>query len=94
MNVSFVQCKTLGHAWEVIPTRQKRGYKNILQLRCVNCGTERFDALDWRGELLYRYYEYPEGYKDAEKMPKPELRILLMRSHKMRIHKEAVMTNA
>jgi|SRR5215831_6997076 len=61
---SFVRCRSYGHAWDEFapidldaPT-----YGWRLSLRCLRCGTERHDNLDFKGKLMGRRYIYPQGY--------------------------------
>lgn len=51
--------------------------------RCEICGTERLQALDVYGTVIYSAYDWPDGYSDEfQKMPTPaELRIANARKH-------------
>lgn len=68
MDDAFLRCHAMHfHAFEEFhPTNMRRpqfGFRvsNV----CINCGTERHDLRNWRGQLLAREYRYPEGYKLA-----------------------------
>lgn len=68
----FTPCRTLGHAWDEVPStwRPDNGLA-VITLRCTRCTTTREDVISrLSGGLYGRYYTYPEGYKDAEKMNK------------------------
>jgi hypothetical protein len=34
-----------------------------LSLRCLRCSTERHDNIDFKGNVMGRYYRYPDGYQ-------------------------------
>ena len=65
---SYVICRTLGHAWDVIPNAQFsldlfRTSSGAMALRCIRCFTERYDYIGKDMEIAYRTYKYPEHYK-------------------------------
>lgn len=81
MSDAILRCKALGHRWaDFSPVDMKRpsfGWR--LSLRCERCTTERHDLLNSLGELIGggRQYVYVEGYREAEKLSRPELRMVL-----------------
>lgn len=84
--IEYVTCKTIGHAWDHNPNPSRRGssYKHVLAFRCTRCGTERIDGLDWKGDIIFRYYVYPENYRSAQKMARNDLRLALVRFYRRR----------
>jgi hypothetical protein len=92
LDTEFVQCRALLHAWDDIPYdggapkrwRVARRHVNVLQFRCLRCGTIRYDV--WSkvtGELVERVYRTPEGYA----LPKGRGRKVLVRKEYMaRLH--------
>lgn len=91
-NISYVQCRTLGHAWEKIPRTQRTkewvGYG--FALRCTRCHTERYDDFDHVGELSRRQYGYPDDYKLAkdETPDRSSLRMMFARVERLRYRDE------
>lgn len=66
----YLQCRLLGHQWNIIPNRRKPQFGDMLSLGCARCDSVREDIVSRRyGELLARNYDYPEGY-----LIKPEKR--------------------
>lgn len=64
LHIDYLKCRSWGHEWEDFRPLQKRsGWGELLSLRCVRCGTERFDTIDSNGDISKRQYVYPEGYK-------------------------------
>ena len=80
LELSYVWCKTIGHAWDEFTPHMKRaqfGYR--LSLLCVRCTAERHDIVSIiDGRLLQREYRYPEGYKLAMKYSRDEFRKVLI----------------
>jgi hypothetical protein len=78
---TYVHCKTLGHAWEDDPFSLRRtSFGNSVTFKCIRCTTERVDIFSFHaGDLLARRYHYPDGYRNAEKLTKNELRLELIR---------------
>lgn len=59
-------CRLIGHAWDAVGANRKPKFGILIMLRCERCTTIRNDLTDRSGLLLARYYEYAEGYRDAE----------------------------
>lgn len=67
----YLMCRTLLHAWDQIPDDGGHGRQYVesrtvrrVMFRCTRCGVRRAEA--WSaitGDLLFRTYEYPDGYK-------------------------------
>lgn len=91
-NIEFVECRTLGHAWEQIPRKVREhdwsGYG--FALRCVRCGCERFDDFDHLGQLSHRKYDHPEGYHMArdETPDRSSMRLVFARVHRIKYRGE------
>lgn len=65
--LEYVHCRTYGHGWEwFTPLGKQPAWGTWLALRCVRCGTERFDTVGVYGQLESRRYVYPEGYQMAQ----------------------------
>jgi hypothetical protein len=62
---AFVKCRIYRHAWdEFYPIDMERPwYGWRLSLRCMRCQTERHDTMDFKGQLMGRFYLYPDGYQ-------------------------------
>lgn len=84
----YLKCRLIAHLWDDDeedrevwgdPTR-------ALNLRCARCGMVRDDSFDWRGGLLDRDYDPPEGYQiPSELRPnKEQLRREWIRRQKIR----------
>jgi hypothetical protein len=61
----FVICRTIGHSWDENPNAEVDTMfptEFLFALRCVRCTTERFDFSNVTGQLIQRYYRYPEKY--------------------------------
>jgi hypothetical protein len=62
----YVRCRTWGHAWEpyAVPvrTQARQRWGSRYGLKCLRCGTERYDVVDTRGVLVARQYVYAEQY--------------------------------
>lgn len=82
--VAFIECKTIGHAWEQHNPHDDgdlRGWDSRLTLRCDRCSSTRIDYIDYLGELGDRSYRKPDGYADAkdEKPSRAALRLMMVR---------------
>lgn len=82
--VAFIECKTLGHAWEEFNPHDDgdtRGWDSRLTLRCTRCTSTRIDYIDYVGELGDRKYWKPDGYADAkdEKPSRAALRLMMVK---------------
>lgn len=59
----FLQCRLLGHQWDVAPNGRTPPFGDMITLRCGRCGSVREDIVSRRfGELLARRYDYADGY--------------------------------
>lgn len=79
---AFLRCRTFGHAWsEFDPEGGVDWHRDHwrITLRCDHCRTERYDVLDWRGDVLTRNYWYPDGYKQAGLPRRADFRMELYR---------------
>lgn len=81
------ECRFLRHSWDVfspIDFARTGLWKRAIHLRCLRCGTVRHDALDSRGELLTRRYEYPDEYRmDIDERPTgDQLRLWMLKRNK------------
>jgi len=78
----FYRCYTLGHAWyDYDDTGPAPITGTPLMLRCERCGTNRRDVVqDGTGELIWRRYDYPDGYKyGSEARPtRSDFRVMLL----------------
>lgn len=93
-------CRGLGHAWDAFnpPVDRMPSVAKTLKMpfRCVRCGTERHDAIEFDGQLWRRKYVYPDGYKSTG-LARPEVRLTMRRlirsynkrSTDLRVMKEA-----
>lgn len=65
----FIACRgPVRHRWElIVSSPEQRPMMGVLALfRCDVCGTERHDIFSRvTGDMLARYYEHPDGYKEA-----------------------------
>jgi hypothetical protein len=81
----YTTCYTLLHAWERHASMGAPEWPDctggVLGLRCVRCGTERYDGLDQWGEVVRRKYEWPDGYRMTadEKPTRQELRLVIIK---------------
>lgn len=68
---SYVRCRALrSHMWDPIQATNERSDLGgiMLLLRCESCGTIRHDVFSpVTGDLMARWYDYPEHYRDAER---------------------------
>ncbi len=65
---NYNQCRSLGHAWEQIPTTRRPSWGQLVTYRCLRCTTTREDTLDWNFRLSTRSYHHPDDCKtDARK---------------------------
>lgn len=69
--LAFLACRgPIRHRWDVIPSspEMRPEFGTLVLLRCDSCGTMRHDIFSRiTGDLLARWYDYPEGYQDAER---------------------------
>lgn len=85
---TFVKCRSYGHGWdEFAPVDMDRPvYGWRLSLRCVRCATERHDNIDFKGQVMGRYYRYPDGYQQKG-VPKVVFREALFSKLRARLEK-------
>lgn len=87
--VTYLECRTNGHAWSDITASAPRHKVTYLAgvritLLCPRCTTEREDIWSTAtGEMQHRAYRYPSDYKYATadknyRFDKNELRLLLI----------------
>lgn len=64
-NVLF--CLAFQHIWvhdtEWEPQRAGALYGVRIAMRCESCGSARHDVVGWKGQLIQRRYNRPDGYK-------------------------------
>lgn len=77
----YAACQTFGHAW--IPQSQAKSgwtpdYGHGIVLSCDRCGCERRDTIDLNGDLSARSYDYPAGYRDAQRPTRAQQRVAWM----------------
>jgi len=72
----FLRCRTYNHSWdEFFPIDlHPPTYGWRLSLRCIRCGSERFDNLDFKGRVMSRRYRYAEGYSQKGAPPRTVFR--------------------
>lgn len=80
----FEYCRTVRHPWEILDVAELAddpllGYVRELRLRCTSCTGKRYDQLDSAGDLVYRRYEYPDGYLHTGEDERPTLQELRLR---------------
>lgn len=65
----YAACRgPLRHSWELIVASpdQRPAFGTLALFRCVRCTTERHDIFSrFDGQLLHRWYDHPEAYRDA-----------------------------
>jgi len=52
--------------WDAIGAQRKPRFGILIMVRCERCTTIRNDLVDRGGFLLARYYDYADGYRDAD----------------------------
>lgn len=71
LSTEFLRCRAYGHSWDQIPSSlaavplDRRMFFWYDVLRCVVCGTERYDGVDINGQVQNRSYNYPHGYQTS-----------------------------
>lgn len=69
--MEYQRCHALGHRWANIPVMRPPAFGSAMDLQCENCATVRRDILSRvSGELIARYYLYPDAYHDYGKHDK------------------------
>ena len=80
----FVHCRAWGHAWQPsavpIAATARHRWGSRYGLKCLRCGTERFDLVDARGVLISRHYDYAADYvtKGDDRPSTEELRLFVL----------------
>lgn len=71
MDAKLLQCRVFGHAWDEVPIGAVTddyypvsGYRIVVALKCMRCGTARIDAWNRWGGLGARRYIYEDAYRD------------------------------
>lgn len=66
----LIRCRIFGHAWDEVSIGAVTddyvspvGYREVLALKCMRCGTARIDSWNRWGGLGGRRYIYDEDYK-------------------------------
>jgi len=62
---SYMECRTLGHQWDIIPAEKPGVFGDPLWCRCLRCAMVRMDEVGGGGKLIKRRYDQPDGYKRA-----------------------------
>jgi hypothetical protein len=69
--LEYVQCHAIGHLWDPIPVDRPPSFGSAADVRCMSCTSVRRDiASRVSGDLLARYYDYPEDYHDYQRHDK------------------------
>lgn len=73
-NPTYLQCRDLMHAWDVVGHFRTAGWASTKRLvRCARCGMERYDQDD--GVTVQHRYNQPDGYKiEGVRLSKREVR--------------------
>ena len=71
-------CRTIGHRWNRLSqiqfTLPKTRWGKPIALECEGCGMYRIDLIDARGQVSYRMYRQPHGYRiPAQDTPRRDL---------------------
>jgi hypothetical protein len=77
MELNYVRCRTIGHAWYEIDADKPSPIGWYLWLKCERCDSIRMDTVDVFGKLTARSYRHPDGYRDAAKMTRSQYRVVL-----------------
>ena len=78
----FSTCRAIGHSWSPLHVEKAPSFGISVDFVCITCTTVRRDIISpHNGELLARYYTYPENYK-TEATSKSEWRKTWLRSMK------------
>ena len=69
--MEYQRCHAIGHRWMNIPVMRAPAFGSAMDLQCENCATVRRDIVSRvSGQLVTRYYVYPEDYHDYERHDK------------------------
>lgn len=77
----YTLCRLTRHPWRFHGFKREQG-EIVAVFQCRECPTWRQDGLSARGELLWRFYDYPDYYKLKERPTVEELRRSLMKEWK------------
>lgn len=58
----YVECRTLGHSWDQIPSTRRPTSGILMTFRCVRCTSIREDTLNSLYEVVARRYVKPDDY--------------------------------
>lgn len=75
----FVECRVLGHAWDKFTPVYRSNFKELEHFRCVRCTSEKHEAINIYGDIIYRKYDYVEGYQYAkdERPTRAQMRLMM-----------------
>lgn len=82
---SYVYCRTLGHSWDEHPNPEFNMELFVVSygaaaLRCIRCGTMRYDYINAEMAVFTRRYIYPPRYRTIPGMgTRPNLRAEMIR---------------
>lgn len=83
LDATWLLCRDVHHAWEVVGFDTIGGGMVARTASCVRCTTERVDEWTLGGARVRSYYRYPEGYQfrgvDMTDDPRMALRREVMR---------------
>lgn len=78
--LQYVRCRgPIRHRWDhiIASPDQRPSFGTLALFRCETCTTERHDIFSRiTGDLLARWYVYPEGYRDAQRHTAAEYRAI------------------
>lgn len=78
----FLECRTLGHAWLVRPAGDlspNREYGTTVQFQCTRCEMIREDVVNNFGEVVWRSYTTPPGYRKPWQLRRSQYRTEMVR---------------
>lgn len=88
---NFELCKVLlRHAMFDIPAEKPSQVGWALWVKCERCGTIRKDVINLRGDIVYRKYVYPDGYRShVTGMTPADRRVVILRANKVNATKRS-----
>lgn len=85
---TYNYCRAVGHSWQNFHAAKGPSFGIGVDFICSSCGTTRHDIVSpHNGELLARYYRYPDDYK-TDKTTKSEWRKAWLKTLKRSIREE------